>query len=53
MSSVHKNIYTSDFKSLDLNDLFETDPVEPLVLADPYDDDQDERTNIERFYRLI
>jgi hypothetical protein len=35
------------------SDLFETDPIEPLVLADPYDVNQNEQTNIERFYRLI
>ena len=34
-------------------DLLETDPIDPIISPDPYDNDLNMRTNIETFYRLI
>jgi hypothetical protein len=35
------------------SDLLETDPSDPFLLPDPYDDNLDIKSNIETFYRLI
>ena len=35
------------------SDLLETDPIDPIISPDPYDNDLNMRTNIETFYRLI
>ena len=36
-----------------LSDLMESDPLDPFVIPDPYNDDHDIKTNIKTFYRLI
>ena len=35
------------------SDLLETDPIDPIISPDPYDNDLNMRTNIETFYHLI
>ena len=35
------------------SDLLETDPIDPIISPDPYDNDLNMRINIETFYRLI
>ena len=35
------------------SDLMETNPLDVLMIPDPYDENQDMKSNIETFYRLI